>query len=140
MRSDNAGLYLIADQLVWTSTETEGRSVRWFGRTGFSNRHINDVRYHVGSGVSLTAPFASRPDDRIGYAFALASFGEDYRLVNEAAGNSVASFELAHELTYRAQAAEWLALQGELQVIVHPSASLSLPAAVVSGLRIEVAF
>lgn len=139
-RYDNAGLYGIADQLIWNSSETEGRSLHWFGRAGISNHHINDVRFHAGSGVVLTAPFDSRPDDRVGYAFALASFGNDFRAVRTAAGEAVTSFELAHEWTYRARAAEWLTLQGEVQVIIHPSASLTIPTALISGLRVEIAW
>lgn len=131
IRRDNAGVYMLGDLQL-------SDAFTFFARGGVANQHVNAVQYHFGSGVSFTGPWDSRPDDVVGFAVALASFGPDFRAFGSAAGEEATSSEWAHELTYRAVVAPWLALQGDVQYIVHPSGSSAIHHTLVAGMRMEL--
>jgi porin len=58
----------------------------------------------------------------------------------ESGGLPVRDAELAVEITYRAQITPWLAIQPDVQRVVHPGTDPGIPDATVCGTRIEVRF
>ncbi len=136
-RRDNAGIYLLTDIRVYSEEENAAEGLSLFSRFGFANHHINPVQFHYGGGFTYTGLFDARSDDQFGYAVAIASFGPDFQKLNSFIGQNTAFAETTHELTYRAVLSSWLALQCDLQYIVHPSASLNINSAFAAGFRIE---
>jgi porin len=59
---------------------------------------------------------------------------------NRAARISVPDYEAVIELTYRAQVTRWLALQPDVQWVIHPGGSTAIDNALVLSLRASVAF
>ncbi|NUN69441.1 MAG: carbohydrate porin [Bacteroidetes bacterium] len=136
----NGGLYLLADLPVYAEPGTDGEGVSLFSRFGIANAELNAVGSFYGGGVVYTGLFDGRPSDKLGYAVARASFGNDHRAVCSSLGVEMAAFELVHEITYRAVLTSWLTLQGDLQYVVHPSGSLNIRSALAGGFRMETGF
>ena len=96
------------------------------------------VANYVGGGVTHDGLFAARPDDKIGLAFAYAGISDKARAASALDGLPLKSGELAFELTYAAQITPALALQPDLQYIIHPGGDSSLGDALAIGLRISL--
>lgn len=96
------------------------------------------VANYVGGGVTHDGLFAARPDDKIGLAFAYAGISDKARSASALGGLPLKSGELAFELTYAAQITPALALQPDLQYIIHPGGDSSLGDALAIGLRISL--
>ncbi|MFZ4619097.1 MAG: carbohydrate porin [Bacteroidota bacterium] len=137
-RKDNAGAYLLFDHALYTEPGEQSGGLNIFTRFGITNDHVNLIRSHVGGGLTYKGPFDGRDDDEFGYAFAYASFGSDFRRLTSFYGESMASFEAAHEVTYRGALTPWFAVQYNLQYIMHPSASIDVSDVFVHGLRLEI--
>jgi porin len=137
-RKDNAGAYLLFDRALYTEPGDGGGGLKMFLRLGMTNDHVNVVRSHFGGGLTYLGPLSGREEDELGYAFAYASFGTDFLRMNRFYGQSTATFEAAHEVTYRGVLTSWLSLQYNVQYIMNPSASADVSDAVVQGVRIEI--
>jgi porin len=96
------------------------------------------VSTYVGGGVTQDGLFSARPDDKTGLAFAYAGISDKARSASALGGLPLKSGELVFELTYAAQITPTLALQPDLQYIVHPGGDSSLSDALVIGLRISL--
>ena len=96
------------------------------------------VANYVGGGVTHDGLFAARPDDKIGLAFAYAGISDKARAASALDGLPLKSGELAFELTYAAQITPYLALQPDLQYIIHPGGDSSLGDALAIGLRVSL--
>lgn len=96
------------------------------------------VATYVGGGVTHDGLFSARPDDKVGLAFAYAGISDRARSASAREGRPLKSGELAFELTYAAQITPALALQPDLQYIIHPGGDSSLGDALAIGLRISL--
>lgn len=96
------------------------------------------LSHYVGGGVSRTGLFAARPEDKAGAAFAYAGIGDPARKASAAGGLPLSNGEMALELTYSAQITPALALQPDVQYIIHPGGDSSLGDALAIGLRVSL--
>ena len=96
------------------------------------------VSTYVGGGVTQDGLFSARPDDKTGLAFAYAGISDKARSASALGGLPLKSGELVFELTYAAQITPTLALQPDLQYIIHPGGDSSLGDALAIGLRISL--
>ena len=154
-RSDY-GLYAAADQMVWRVPDTKDSGVGIFFRVSGSPSDRNLVDFYVDGGFNYKGLLPDRGDDVLGLGVAYARVGDAAsaldRDVNFFSGTRrpVRDYEMAVELTYRAQVTPWWTVQPDLQVIVHPGGHVADPTdptrrrairdAVVVGLRTGVAF
>ncbi|MHC4261452.1 MAG: carbohydrate porin [Planctomycetota bacterium] len=120
------GLYAFADHpLLGPDSE---RGLNAFVRLGLADDRNTTVDRYVGGGLVQRAPWSGRPHDEFGLAIAAARFSDGR------------DWEVAFELTYRAQVTRWFALQPDLQVVLDPSGDPTLDDAVLVGIRGMVAF
>ena len=124
----SGGAYLIADQRL-------GEALTAFAQLGLGDGRVNQIGGYLGGGLTLTGPWSSRPQDELGLAVAAARNGSHYEEAQSAAGVRAAG-ETTLELTYLAQLSSWLAVQPDLQYVIHPGGLRGLRSAVVPGLRI----
>jgi porin len=136
----NSGAYLLAEQMILNRGGSASRGLALFARAGFANSRINEFDYHVGVGAVYVGLFDGREADVAGIALAHAHAGTEFRSVMVEEGNMVMAGELTLEFTYRGQLTPWLALQPDVQYIVHPGADAAIGAATVIGARVEVSF
>jgi porin len=102
-------------------------------RLGAGDPDLQIVSGYLGAGVVRKGPWSARPDDRLGFAVAHAFISpQARRSIGLEAG------ETTWEATYQVKATDWLAVQPDVQYVVHPSSQAGLPNALVVGLRIVV--
>jgi porin len=150
------GLYGVVDQMLWRDADYSSRGVAAFLRVSGAAADRNLVSFYVDGGINYLAPFEGRDSDILGFAVAYAGIGSAASALNRDAnffssvGRPIRNFEMAIELTYKAQIAPWWVLQPDLQFILHPAGNVSnptdptgvrpIPNATVVGLRTTVAF
>jgi porin len=134
----NSGAYLLAERMVISehSSTTQGLAV--FVRGGIANGRINKFDYHIGFGAIYTGMIAGRDEDVCGIALAHAHSGAEFKNLMLSEGLTACYGELSLELTYRVQLAPWLAVQPNIQHVIHPGANGAIGDATVVGGRIDV--
>ena len=102
-------------------------------RAGVTDDSTLPLSAYAGGGVVRSAPFG-RNDDSIGLAVAHARFGGPYR----AAQGSGVGDETTWEVTYHYAVRKGLSLEPDLQYVKTPGGDLSVPDAVVVGVRVHL--
>jgi porin len=129
-RDGNYGFYLIAEQTVYREPGKESQGLTlWAALTYVPEEEINVFPFFIASGFAYEGIFAGRDKDVAGFSFA---YG---RLSSDLEGQD---YEIGIEGTYIFQVTPWLGLQPDVQVIIHPGGSSSIPDALVAGMQISV--
>ena len=131
----SSGIYLIADQTLRSASDTSSGPLTAFVQLGFGDGRVNQVDRYVGIGLTRAAPFFGRSQDELGLAVAAAHNGSLYERANASPGAATAS-ETAVELTYLAQLLTWMAVQPDVQYVIHPGGKTGRRNATVFGLTI----
>lgn len=107
--------------------------VKWsaWARLGVANGAAQQVSGYLGAGIVGQGVIDGRPQDRIGIGLAHARNGYEAR---EAYG--FRRSETSFEFSYQIKVHDTLALQPDLQYVVHPSADAHVSNALVLGLRV----
>ena len=131
----NSGIYLRGERHLTHEDNDAEQGLAGFFRLGLADGRINPFRGLASAGVNYTGPIDGRDSDQLGLAIAAAFTSDAYRL-SSGAGRS----EIAVELTYRAQIADWLIVQPDVQYIINPGAARGVPNALALGLRTELTY
>lgn len=132
-------VYASFNQTVWQGKG--GRNLALFVRGAWAPPDRNMISLDGQAGLSFTGPFATRPDDVLGFAFGYdgISSGEQdlVRALNAAGGPAqpVPDYEMVAELAYQLQVTPWWTLTPDLQYIGHPGGSTAIPDAFVALLQ-----
>ncbi len=111
----SGGVYLIADQTLVAASDGGTGPLTGFVQLGLGDGRVNHVGAYLGAGLTFTSPVARRRDDELGLAVATAFNGDAFQRLPAAVTG-----ETAIELTYLAQLRDWLAVQPDVQYIIHP--------------------
>jgi porin len=133
----SGGAYLIGDQTLWSPRRGGLGGLTVFAQLGLGDGRVNQIGSYLGGGLTFTAPFPSRAGDELGLAVAAARNGSHYERAQSAAGVPTAG-ETTVELTYLAQLGSWVAVQPDVQYVIHPGGTRAAGNAVVLGLRLAV--
>ncbi|HWL52222.1 MAG TPA: carbohydrate porin [Chthoniobacteraceae bacterium] len=137
-RKGNAGLYGVVDQMLLRladSPESSPRGVAWFGRFGIQPQERNTLGLYFDTGLTFHGLFAARGEDALGIGFACGRWTRGARRTLEAESGHNAAREMLVELTYHCQLTPRLALQPDVQWIIHPGATREFGNALAVGLR-----
>jgi porin len=107
-----------------------GHGLTGWVRVGVADPDVNAIGGYLGAGLVRTGLFG-RKEDQIGLAIAHASLGGPIRR-----RDGLPAAETTIEATYLFQATSHLALQPDMQWIVHPASAPGLPNALAVGLRV----
>jgi porin len=143
----NGGFYFLLDQMVYRPGEPESRRglIPFLSLLFAPNTSINTMPFFVNGGLVYRGPFASRPHDRAAFGVVYGEFSNELARSQRAArraGSAVGiqSYELVLELTYRYQLTGWLRMQPNVQYIINPGATGSIPDALVVGFQLSANF
>ena len=104
-------------------------------RLGLGDPVVERISGYIGAGVVYSGPLARRPGDQVG-------LGINHAIVDRPdlpdPTQAARLAETAFELTYKYNANEWLAVQPDAQMVVHPNGDRGIPAALVLGVRLNV--
>ena len=133
---DNEGGYVGGSTRL---IQGEGRrGLDAFFTLGVGKPEVTAVNQSFNAGFTYTGPFAARPDDKLGLAFAENHGPDTYLqyLASTGAGRTY-SYEDSIELTYRAHVLkDFVTLQPDVQYITHPG--YEYKNSLVVGLHVEV--
>ena len=130
--ADRYGLYLLTERR-WTLAE--GRAVAAFARAGLASAAVHDIGQAWGAGLTYSGWGRGH---ELGVALATVHGSEAFYDVLRVQDGVTGQAEWNLEATLRLQVAPWLAVQPNLQVIVHPGMHGATPAALVGGGRLEL--
>lgn len=100
-------------------------------RLGAASGEAQTVKTYVGTGVVAQGLVDTRPEDRIGFAIARAGMSTAAQRAFD-----LSSAETSYELTYQYKVGATVAIQPDVQYVVHPSSAASIPNALVVGMRL----
>lgn len=132
-QATNQGIYFMADQ-----SYSEWGSV--FLRYGFAASAVNRVSSALSTGLVFAGVIPGRPKDRLGFGYARANSGREFRDAQTASGVDTLGAEWTYEANYRLELIPGVVLQPDFQYVIHPSFSSSIPDAKVFATRVELNF
>jgi porin len=133
-----SGAYLVGDRILARDPPNPNRNLSLFVQLGVADDRVNRFGTYFGGGLVAAGPFRARPNDEMGFAVAIARNGSAYH-DRQASLAPTSRAETALELSYLIQATSWLAVQPDLQYVIHPDTDPTIPNALVFTLRFEVA-
>ena len=108
------------------------RGLSGWMRIGFADPVVQLINGYVGGGLVYTGPLTHRAQDQVGLSINHAIVRAYLDPETVTAKRSETDFELP----YRYIANDWLAVQPDTQLVIHPAGAL--PTAFVVGLRLRV--
>jgi porin len=131
-------IYFIAEQELWHPSGKPTRTLSAFTRIGFAPPDRSTVTFYGDAGFNFRGIIANRPKDNLGLAFSYACLSSDLR--DEFGRPFRAHYEAICEFTYEAALSSHMSIQPDLQIIINPGSNEPASTAVVSGLRLNIAF
>ena len=136
----SSGFYALLDGVLFKDPGHLEKRLAGFLQAGYGDIRVDRFGSYVGAGLTAVGIIPGRDSDEVGLALAYARNGSHYMSLQRLQGLAVASAEKTIELTYLMQLTKWLALQPDLQYIMHPSTDPTIPNALVFQLRFEISF
>lgn len=109
-------------------------------RVGFSPQPASPLSIYTDAGLVYTGLLPMRPEDKLGLAFCYGEVSQSYRSLGNSQGIPGPSFESVVELTYSLRLTPCIALQPDIQYVLHPGGSRQNGNALVAGFRAIVDF
>jgi len=134
------GAYAILERLLFQTQADPGWRVNGFLQAGIGDDRVDRFGSYVGAGLTATGLVPGRPDDMMGAAVAAARNSSHYIDEQTQQGARVAGAEIALELSYLAPINDWLAVQPDLQYVVHPNTDPTLKNALVLQFQCTLSF
>lgn len=136
----SAGAYVLGDQLVYRSAGHPGREIRIFAEAGLGDVRVNRFGSYIGGGVTFAGLLPALENDELGVAVAVARNGSHFLELERRHTIPVNGAETTIELSDLFQFGNHLALQPDLQYVVHPGTDPTRSNAIVLALRFEVSY
>ena len=129
------GIYVLTEHTLYVEPGHPSQGLSGFARFGTASDQVNQSDWTGSLGLRYHGLIDGRDDDIAGLAVTVNHASDHYQQLNNSE-----STETDWELTYRAQINGWLALQPDVQYIVHPNMDKTIDDAFILGLRAEVQF
>jgi porin len=136
----SGGFYALVDRLLYKNPDRPEQKLTGFVQSGIGDERVNRFGSYLGAGLTVSGLLEGRGADEFGLALAYARNGSHYMSLQRMQGMSVTNAEKAVEVTYLIQINPWLAVQPDLQYIITPNTTPSIPNALALQLRFEVMF
>jgi porin len=128
----NYGLYVLVDQMVYREGGPEShQGLTPFVAFTFAPSDRNTLPFYFYTGLVYHGLFPGRDSDVTAFGLAYGKFSDDL---------SGQDFEMVLEWTHEIAIAPWLSVQPDVQYIIKPSGTSSIPDALVLGAEIAINF
>jgi porin len=135
------GFYWHADQKVYEEAPGSDQGLTlWTAFVLSPQENIAKIPFQWNCGVAYQGMVPQRDEDIAMFGLAYGSFSDDYGNAGNAYNGEPVSYEMALEWGYRIQFNRFLYAQPNIQYIVQPGGTGSIPDAFVLGLQIGVTF
>jgi porin len=130
------GVYAVAEQrvLVLPGHHEGKRGLAVFVRAAYSQPDRNLVTWYIDGGLSVLGPFSARPDDKLGFGFAIAKISGSAKALDQdyvAAGDPLRiprSKETILTVGYLAQIRQGWTVQPNIQYVMRPGGGYTFEA------------
>lgn len=129
------GMYAVAEQRLLVLPGDDGkRGLAAFVRAAYSPPDRNLIAWYVDGGLSVLGPFAERPDDKLGFGFAIAKISGSAKALDEdyiVAGDprrTPRSSEILFTIGYLAQIKQGWSLLPNIQYVIRPGGGYTFEA------------
>jgi porin len=136
----SGGFYAVADKLLYRDSDNPARKLTGFVQAGLGDYRVDRFGSYLGAGLTAPSLIANRAADELGLAVAYARNGSHYMNAQRTQGLPVTNAETAIELTYLVQVNSWFAIQPDLQYVVNPNTTPTIPNAWAFQVRFEMSF
>ena len=135
------GFYWHADQMVFQEEPGSDQGLTlWTAFVLSPQENIAKIPFQWNCGVAYQGVVPQRDEDIAMFGLAYGSFSDDYGNAGNAYNGEPVSYEMALEWGYRIQFNRFLYAQPNIQYIVQPGGTGSIPDAFVLGMQIGVTF
>jgi porin len=133
----SGGVYVVADQTIYSDPRLSARRLAAFGQLGIDRARGDRFARYTGIGLAMSAPVRGRDNDEIGLALASARNRSSYTTQTAIPATRG---ETTLECTYLAPITSRVAIQPDLQYVIHPDSRRTTKNALVAFLRFEISF
>lgn len=135
------GFYWHADQMVFQEGPGSDQGLTIWSAFLFSpQQNISKLPFQVNGGIVYKGLIPSRDDDFSIFGIVYGNFSNDYAADQNAAGLGNPSYEMVFEWAYRVQINKFIYAQPDVQWVVNPGGTGTIPNALVLGAQIGVTF
>ena len=135
------GFYWHADQMVFQEDPGSSQGLTlWTAFVLSPQENIAKVPFQWNCGAAYQGLLPRRDLDTTMFGIAYGNFSDDYGNAGDAYNGDPVSYEMALECGYRVQLSNFLYVQPNIQYIVQPGGTGSIPDAFVLGMQIGVTF
>ena len=135
------GLYWHFDQMLYRMSPTMDTGLTaWSAFVLCPQQNTAKVPFQYNGGLVYTGLLPFRPRDVSLFGIVYGNFSSNYAQANQASLGGTASYELAYEWGYRINLTKFAYVQPDVQWIVNPGGTGTIPNALVLGAQVGVAF
>lgn len=135
------GFYAMAQQMLWRSATNENFNFSgWAGLTYAPQNQIAMNPLMGAVGTILQGLIPTRDQDQLLFTFLIQNYGPNYRESYAQSGGGNPSIEAVWEMSYVVQLTQNVSIQPDLQYVIQPGGSGTIPNALVLGMQIVAQF
>ncbi len=139
--SNSYGFYWHLDQMVFQESPGSSQGLTlWSAFTLSPQQNIAKLPFQVNGGVVYQGLIPTRDNDMTTFGVAYGQFSDDWASANESALGGYADYELVFEWGYKVQFTKFLFVQPNIQYVVNPGGTHTIPNALVLGAQCGVTF
>jgi len=139
--TNSYGFYWHADQMVWQESPGSDQGLTLWGAFVLSpQQNIAKLPFQANAGIVYRGLVPTRNQDISMLGFVYGNFSDDYADSVSANLGGTPSYEIALEAGYRFQITKFAYVQPNLQWIINPGGSGTIPNALVLGAQMSVTF
>ncbi len=147
--SNNYGVYLQLDQMIYRREGTKDQGLTPFAALLFAPKDRNEFPFFFTAGFVFKGLFPSRPGDKTNLGVAYGTYSSDRRELQYMAknlnmtgafGNIPQNYEMVLELNHWVSFSPWFKFTPDVQYIIKPSGNKDISNALVLGAQIGLIF
>jgi len=138
--SGKAGVYFLADQALTREPAAGNQGLTALGGLSFASETTNFMPFLFFLGLQYTGPFEGRPDDILGFSVTQGRVSSNLANAQRLQGAPPQKAETLLELNYWMRLTNWFVFEPNLQYIVTPGGTGTIPNAFVLGLQTALTF
>jgi porin len=135
------GLYWHFDQMLYRMDPLKDTGLTaWSAFVLCPQQNTSKMPFQYNGGLVYTGMIPARPRDISIFGLAYGNFSSNYAQANEVSLGGYATYELAYEWGYRINLTKFAYVQPDVQWIVNPGGTGTIPNALVLGAQVGVTF
>ena len=139
--SNSYGFYWHADQMLWQEAPGSDQGLTlWSAVTLSPQQNIARLPFQVNGGLVYKGLIPYRDQDYTTFGVIYGKFSTNWGDVTEANGQGRADYELVFEWGYKIQITKFAFVQPDIQYVINPGGTNSIPNALVLGAQMGVTF